>query len=56
MTKTEVLEGILAIVENFPTGDEETLTSQDNTTLTDVIAGYLDTVNPNHTYPPVPKA
>lgn len=55
MTKTDVLNGVASIIENFPKGDEQTLTEQELTDLCDEIAGQLDTVSPGHTYPPTPR-
>ncbi len=37
-------------------GESATLTGTQNTAATDSLATTLDDVNPNHQYPPVPKA
>ena len=36
-------------------GENSTLTSQQNVDVTDTLAGTLETVNPNHDYPPRPR-
>lgn len=37
-------------------GENATLSAGDNTSVTDQLATLLDTVNPNHDYPPVVKS
>ncbi len=36
-------------------GENSTLSSADNTAVTDELAAVLETVNPNHNYPPTNK-
>jgi len=56
MTKLDVLNGVADIVDNFEAQENETLSAERQTQLTDTIATYLENVNPNHNYPPVPKS
>jgi len=55
MTKLDVLNGIADIVDNFEAQENETLSSERQTQLTDTIATYLETVNPTNNYPPTPR-
>ena len=56
MTKEEVQNALDAIISDFPAEPSETLSQTDLTTLTDSLAGGLDTVNPNGPcYPPTPR-
>lgn len=57
MTKQEILSALETAIgttlAEIPI--DETLSSADNTTITDALAGVLETVNPNHNYPPTPR-
>ena len=55
MTKTDILNGIIDKVNNFDAGANDPLTGTQQTNLTDQIAAYLETVNPNHDYPPTQR-
>jgi len=55
MTKLDVLNGVVDIVNNFEAEENETLSPQRQTQLTDTIATYLETVNPTNNYPPTPR-
>jgi len=55
MTKTDILNGLADKVAMFYTNENDTLTSAQQTELTDQLAAYLETVNPNHDYPPVAR-
>ena len=58
MTKQQILDGLTEAINETLTQVtmNEELTESQNTSLTDVLAGVLENVNPNHNYPPVPKA
>ncbi len=58
MTKSEILSALEATISSAFEGldPEETLSETQNVGLTDELAGVLETVNPNHNYPPVPKS
>jgi len=55
MTKSDVQLGIINIIEQFEAEPNETLSGVQQTTLTDLIAAYCDTVNPTNDYPPTPR-
>lgn len=55
MTKQDVLDGISSIIDSFAADSQHTLTGLEQTTLTDMIAGYCETVNPTNDYPPTPR-
>lgn len=57
MTKDTIISTLTAIAtETLPeiAGDTE-LTGTQCMTITDALAGGLETVNPNHDYPPTPR-
>lgn len=57
MTKQDMIDALTSTITNtlVEVGPEETLTGTQCTTLTDAAAGTLETVNPNHDYPPTPR-
>jgi len=55
MTKTDVLNGLADKVANFPKNENDTLSPEEETELSDQLAAYLETVNPDHNYPPTNK-
>lgn len=55
MTKTDIANGILDKIATFAAGPDDTLTSAQETDLTDQLASYLETVNPTNDYPPTKK-
>lgn len=57
MSKQEIINALTAIVTDTLPEIElgDTLTGTQQTSITDAVSGVLETVNPNHDYPPTPR-
>lgn len=59
MTAQTIKSDLESVISTFLTDNSitetTTLTDSQNTDLTDLLATKLETVNPNHDYPPVKK-
>lgn len=55
MTKADYISGIASIIDQFDAEPNQTLTGEQQTALTDLIASYCETVNPTNDYPPTPR-
>lgn len=56
MTKTDILNALAAKVASFEAGPDDELSGLQSTQLCDNLAAELETLNPNHDYPPVVKS
>lgn len=56
-SKHSIKEALDAAIDNWETGigQNDILTETQNVELTDLLAGVLENVNPNHNYPPTNK-
>ena len=55
MTKTDVLNTLTTKIGDYSAGPNDELTGFQQTDLCDQLAALLETVNPNHDYPPTNK-
>ena len=55
MTKADVQNGIIGVIQSFGANPEDNLSPEQQTELTDLIASYCETVKPTNDYPPVKK-
>ena len=55
-TKTTILDALASAVASYPSDPSESLNDTQKTELCDQLAEVLETLNPNHNYPPTVKA
>lgn len=54
-TKATIRAAVVTPINNSSKGENEALTDAEAIALTDACASALETVNPNHDYPPTPR-